>query len=53
MTNVTKKDVYHSPVCTIRGIDSHDVIRTSNGVEVDYQQQGWENVGGFDTPFEE
>ena len=53
MTNVTQKGIYHSPVCTIRVIDRKDVVRTSNGVEVDYQQQSWANADGFDTPFEE
>ena len=33
-------------------LTQNDVVRTSNGAELDYQQQGWSNgETGFDNPF--
>lgn len=52
MKNVTKKSMYRSPNLKIWQNDEQDVVRTSVGAEVDYQQQSWGNsTTGFDRPF--
>ena len=52
MKNVVTKGTYWSPNLQICEIDEQDVVRTSNGAEVDYQQQGWgSSTVGFDNPF--
>ncbi|MGN1053270.1 MAG: hypothetical protein ACI4SH_07785 [Candidatus Scatosoma sp.] len=52
MKNVNKKRMYRSPNLKIWRNGEQDVVRTSNGLEVDYQLQKWgDYTKGFDKPF--
>ena len=51
MENIVQKGKYQKPSISTVAFDQDDVVKTSNGADVDYQQQGWSGENGFDNPF--
>ena len=41
MKNVVTKSTYRSPNVRVCEFEEQDVVRTSNGAEVNYQEQSW------------
>ena len=52
MKNIVTKGIYCFPILKVFEFDEPDVVRTSNGAEVDFQRQSWgSSTVGFDKPF--